>query len=242
VLPDVMDAFRSGGGVPWTAYGADGIEAQGDFNRPWLVHQFGQEFLPSVPDVHARLQADPPARVADVACGVGWAGISIARAYPNARVDGFDLDEMSIRLANKHAADAGLSDRASFLVRNAADPANEGAYDLAIVVEAIHDMSRPVEALAAIRKMLAPGGVAIIADERTADEFTVPGDDVERLLYGASILLCLPTGMADQPSAATGTVIRAGTMRRYATEAGFSDVQVIESIEHPFLRFYRLTP
>ena len=242
VLPDLMDAFRTGGGVAWANYGADGIEAQGDFNRPWLVHQFGTEYLPSVPDVDARLQAAPPARVADVACGVGWAGIAIARAYPNVRVDGFDLDPSSIALANDYAAEAGLADRVSFQVRDAGDPANEGQYDLAVVIEAIHDMSRPVEALAAIRKMLAPGGTAIIADERVADEFTVPGDPAERLFYGASILLCLPAGMAEQPSAATGTVMRAGTLRRYANEAGFTGVQVIDSIDHPFLRFYRLTP
>ncbi len=81
VLPKLLEAYRSGGGVPWGDYGADGIEAQGDFNRPWLVRQFGTEFLPAVADVHARLEADPPARVADIACGVGWASIAIARAY-----------------------------------------------------------------------------------------------------------------------------------------------------------------
>jgi hypothetical protein len=90
--------------------------------------------------------------------------------------------------------------------------------------------------------MLAPGGTAIIADERVGETFTAPGDPVERLLYGASILLCLPASMDEQPSAATGTVIRESTMRRYAKEAGFSNVDVIESIAHPLLRFYRLTP
>jgi len=240
VLPKVMDAYRSGGGVPWADYGADGIEAQGDFNRPWLVRQFGTEYLPSIADLHARLQADPPARVADVACGVGWAAIAIARAYPNVTVDGFDLDESSIAIANKHAADAGVADRVKFAVRDAADPANAGVYDVAVVIEAIHDLSRPVEVLAAIRKMLVPGGSAVIADERVADQFTAPGDAVERFLYGASIFLCLPAGMAEQPSAATGTVMRAPTLRRYASEAGFPEVEVLD-IDHPFLRFYRMT-
>jgi len=242
VLPQIIEAYRTGGGVAWADYGADGIEAQGDFNRPWLVHQFGTEFLPSVPDVHARLQADPPARVADVACGVGWAGIAIARAYPKARVDGFDFDESSIALARGFAREAGLSNRVAFHVRDAGDPANEGAYDLAVVIEAIHDLSRPIEALAAIRKMLAPGGTAIIADERVEDAFTAPGNEVERFLYGASIFICLPASMAEEPSAATGTVIRARTMRRYASEAGFSSTEILAQIEHPFLRFYRLTP
>jgi len=242
VLPKLMEAYRSGGGVDWADYGADGIEAQGDFNRPWLVGQFGSEFLPLVPDVHARLQADPPARVADVACGVGWAAIAIARAYPKVQVDGFDLDEMSIALAGKNAADARVADRVSFHVRDAGDAANEGSYDLAVVVEAIHDLARPVEALAAVRRMLAPGGCALIADERTQDAFTVPGDPVERFLYGASIFICLPAAMGEQPSAATGTVIRPSTMHRYASDAGFSGFEVLDQIEHPMLRFYRLTP
>jgi 2-polyprenyl-3-methyl-5-hydroxy-6-metoxy-1,4-benzoquinol methylase len=242
VLPKLLEAYRTGGGVAWADYGADGIEAQGDFNRPWLVAQFGTEYLPSVSDVHARLQADPPARVADVACGVGWAAIAIARAYPKARVDGFDLDASSIALAQRHAASAGVAGRATFAVRDAGDVALQGSYDLAVVIEAIHDLSRPVEALAAIRAMLAPGGTAIIADERVGETFAAPGDPVERLLYGASILLCLPASMDEQPSAATGTVIRERTMRRYAEEAGFRNVEVIESIGHPLLRFYRLTP
>ena len=88
--------------------------------------------------------------------------------------------------------------------------------------------------------MLAPGGCAIVADEKVADVFT-PGDEIERLFYGFSVLLCLPTGMSEQPSAATGTVMRADTMRRYAAEAGFSEVDVLD-IPHDLLRFYRLTP
>lgn len=47
--------------------------------------------------------------------------------------------------------------------------------------------------------------------------------------------------MSEQPSAATGTVMRADTMRAYAIEAGFSDVEVLD-IPHDLLRFYRLIP
>src|SRR3712207_518887 len=73
----LVDVMRTGGGVSWEAYGADMVGAQGDFNRPWLLGSFATEHLPSIPDVHERLQAG--ARVADVACGVGWAAIAIAR-------------------------------------------------------------------------------------------------------------------------------------------------------------------
>jgi hypothetical protein len=80
-----------------------------------------------------------------------------------------------------------------------------------------------------------------VADERVADAFTAPGDEIERLMYSASILICLPGGLSEQPSAGTGTVMRAGTLRDYATRAGFREVEVLP-FEPGFLRLYRLRP
>jgi 2-polyprenyl-3-methyl-5-hydroxy-6-metoxy-1,4-benzoquinol methylase len=242
VLPELLDAFRTGGGVDWSAYGSDMIEAQGDFNRPWLRASLGSEILPAIPAIHERLTAQPPARVADVACGVGWAGISLAKAYPDVRVDGFDLDVSSIELARANAKATGVDDRVTYEVRDAADPAAAGQYDLVMVIEAIHDMSRPVEALSAIRKMLRPGGSALIADERTEDAFSAPASETERMYYGFSILTCLPAAMTERPTAATGTVMRADTLRRYATDAGFGGFERLDEPALDMLRFYRMTP
>ena len=238
-MPEVLKAFRTGGGVEWSAYGRDMIEAQGDFNRPWLVGSLGTDHLPSIPDLHERLHADPPAKVADVACGVGWAGISLARAYPNITVDGFDLDQISIDIANENAREAGVSDRVRFEARDAGDPSLEGTYDLAIVVEAIHDMSDPISVLSGIHRNLVPGGTLIVADERTHDEFTAPASETERLMYTYSVLCCLPSGMDAETSVGTGAVMRRSTFEGYAKEAGFHAVDVLP-IEHDLLRFYRL--
>src|SRR5438093_834074 len=101
--PAVVEAFRTGGGVPWSAFGSGLIEGQGFFNRSWLIGALGQEYLPSIPDIHARLQGDPPARVLDAACGVGWAGIAIAKAYPKVTGLGVDPDASSIELAQRNA-------------------------------------------------------------------------------------------------------------------------------------------
>src|SRR5439155_24296371 len=138
---------------------------------------------------------------ADAACRVRWAAISIARAYPKTKVDGFDLDEASIALARTNAAAAGVDDRVTFETRDAADPSLAGQYDLAVIVEALHDMSRPVEVLATIRRMLTPGGTLIVADERAADAFQAPADPTERMLYGYSVLPCRPGGVLEKPSA-----------------------------------------
>lgn len=240
-LPEVLEAFRTGGGVPYARYDADFCEGQGAMNRVQFINLLGSEWLPSVPDIHARLMADPPARVADVACGTGWSSIALANAYPGIRVDGLDLDEYSIELAKRNLAEAGLEERVSFEARDAASHELSGVYDLVTVFEALHDMPRPVEVLSAIRGLLGEGGSAIVADERVAGEFEAPGDDVERLMYGWSVLHCLPVGMSEQPSVATGTVMRTETVRGYAEDAGFSSVEVLP-IENDFWRFYRLTP
>ena len=238
-MPELATAFRSGGPVPWAAFGRDMVEAQGDFNRPWLVGSFATEYLPSVPDVHERLVGEPGAKVADIACGVGWAAISLARAYPNITVDGFDLDEASIEIAIRNATEAGVAERVTFEARDAADPMLRGAYDLATVIESIHDMSQPVAVLGSIREMLKPGGTLIVADERTEDAFTAPASETERIFYAYSVLCCLPSAMDDHTSAATGTVMRQATFEGYAKAAGFDEVSVLP-IEHDFLRFYRL--
>ena len=238
-LPALLQAFRTGEGISWSAFGPDLREGQAGQNRAAFLTLLGREWLPAIPDVHARLLADPPARVADVACGAGWSSIGIARAYPKARVDGFDLDEASIVLARANVAEAGLADRVTMAARSAGDRALAGRYDLVAIFESLHDMSAPVDVLRQVRGLLAPGGAVLAMDERVAETFTAPGDAVERVMYGFSVLCCLPCGLADKPSAATGTVMRPATLRRYALEAGYRDVEVLP-IAHDLFRFYRL--
>jgi 2-polyprenyl-3-methyl-5-hydroxy-6-metoxy-1,4-benzoquinol methylase len=238
--PAVVEAFRTGGGVPWSAFGAGIMEGQGFFNRSWLLGSLGSEYLPSIPDVHVRLQADPPGRVLDAACGVGWAGIAIAKAYPKVTVLGVDTDAPAIELARRNAEEHGVADRVRFEVTDAAGIEASGPFDFAIVVEAIHDISQPVEVLGAIRRSLAPGGTLIVTDENVGESFAAPAGMGERFCYASSVTLCLPNSMAAQPSAAVGAVMRPETFRRLATEAGFQDVQILDQIELDSQRFYRL--
>jgi SAM-dependent methyltransferase len=235
----MVEAFRTGEGVPYSEYGAHAREGIAAFNRPMFVNELAQSWFPAVPDVEARLRTSPPARVADIACGQGWSSVSIARGYPQARVDGFDVDGPSIEAARALAAEQGLEDRVRFFVQDASDPGLEGTYDLVTIFEALHDMARPVEALRSARGLLAEGGSVIVGDEKVAESFTVPGDELERLNYGFSVLHCLAVGREDEHSAATGTVIRPHTVQEYARAAGFSRVEVLQ-IDHDFWRFYRL--
>jgi 2-polyprenyl-3-methyl-5-hydroxy-6-metoxy-1,4-benzoquinol methylase len=237
-LEALLEAYRTGGGVPYEAY--DVHESIGALNRPQFVNLVA-DWLASIPDVDVRLRAQPPAFVADLACGTAWSSIAIARAYPEVTVDAIDVDADSIETARANVAAAGLTDRVRPAMHDASDHQLRGRYSLVTIFEALHDMNHPVEVLRAARSMLAAGGSVVIADERVAEHFTAPGDELERFNYGWSVLHCLAVGMLDDDSAGTGTVMRADTLRAYAAEAGFAEVEVLP-IEHEFWRFYRLVP
>jgi len=87
--------------------------------------------------------------------------------------------------------------------------------------------------------MAAPEGCVLVMDERVPESFTGPGDPVEQLMYGMSMLICLPDSMSTPGSRATGTVMRPSTLRGYAEEAGFAGLEVLP-VENDLFRFYRL--
>jgi 2-polyprenyl-3-methyl-5-hydroxy-6-metoxy-1,4-benzoquinol methylase len=238
-MPAILAAFRSGEGVDWADYGPDVIEAQASTNKPQFLAYVG-DWIADLPDVATRLTAGG-GRIADLACGTGWSSIAMARAFPGVQVDGIDIDPGSIERATANAAAAGAGPNVAFVHADAANADGAGRYDLVTIFEALHDMSQPVPVLQAARRLLAPGGAMLIADERTADAFTAPGDELERFFYGFSVTGCLPNGLVDQPSVGTGTVIRSSAVEAMARDAGFSGFRV-QPTEHEQFRFYRLDP
>ncbi len=236
----VLEAFRTGDGVPYADYGTDLHEGQARFTRPMFDELLATEWFPAVPAIHDRLQGDPRAHVADLACGLGRSSIAIARGYPKVRVDGIDLDRASIDRALGLLPGSGVEDRVTFQCRDAADPELSGRYDLVTIFEALHDMSHPVDVLRTARDLLSDGGCVLVGDERTAERFSLDAGDVERLYYGFSVLHCLPVGMIGEDAAGTGTVIREQTVRDYAHQAGYAQFHVAP-IENDFWRFYVLS-
>jgi len=238
MVPRLVDSFRTGRGIPYAEYGPDEAEGQAISTRPIYRFELPSWFA-AMPEVSARLSTGT-ARVLDIGCGLGWSSVSIARTFPNARVDGVDLDAASIAAARGIAEQEGVSDRVRFEVQDAADLAGAG-YDLGTMFEMLHDLARPVEALRAAREAVAPGGVVLVADEMTGDAFDGPADEADRRHYGWSLLHCLPVSMSEPDSAATGTVIRPATVRSYAAAAGFSATEILP-VESIAFRLYLLRP
>jgi 2-polyprenyl-3-methyl-5-hydroxy-6-metoxy-1,4-benzoquinol methylase len=244
-VPALAEVYRGRRTLSWADMGDDVRAAQAAANRPLFLGPLVDEILPAVPGVDAALSAG--GRVADIGCGYGWSSIGMAAHWPTAWVDGFDVDGPSIERARRHAAEAGVAERITVRcddVRTLLDDRDsgcrlEGGYDLVAAFECVHDLPDPVSVLAAMRRMIRPGGAVLVMDEAVDEEFTAPGSDVDRLMYGFSLLCCLPDGRAHQPSVGTGTVMRPALLREYARSAGFTDVEVLP-LDVGFFRFYRL--
>jgi 2-polyprenyl-3-methyl-5-hydroxy-6-metoxy-1,4-benzoquinol methylase len=236
-LGSIVDVHRDGSGVPWDAFGQDMRESQGDMNRPFFLNLLAKEWFGGIEDIDQRLRAG--GRVADIGCGHGWSAIALAQGYPGVEVDGFDLDEPSIASATKHAAEHGVADRVRFRAVDAGDAAVDGGYDLVTAFECIHDMPDPVSALRTMKRLAGDDGQVVVMDERVSESFSPDAGDIEHLMYGFSNFICLPDGMAHGHSVGTGTVMRPDTLRRYAREAGFEDIEILP-IETDFWRFYRI--
>lgn len=239
-LPSLVDAFQTGEGVPYADYGPDAVAGQAAFNRPSFVYQLASEWIPALPDAAARL-ADTanPAKVADLACGAGWAGIELAKAFPHIRVDGYDADEDSILSARRNAAAEGVADRVRFEVRDLSESGHDGPrYDFAMFFEALHDMPYPEAVLRASRELMAPGAALLVMEER-ADETLAPTEDqVQRFLANVSPLWCLPQGRTDEGAHPVGTLIREEIVHSLLRETGWQDIRTTD-IDHPIWRFVR---
>jgi ubiquinone/menaquinone biosynthesis C-methylase UbiE len=239
-LPALLEAYRTGGGVHDADFGVDWRAGHADANRALFAHVLPGWLRSVAPDLHRRL-AEPGARLADIACGAGWAAIALARSYPALRVDGYDIDRELVSAARENAESAELADRVTFEVRDCARRPPERQVIVACLFDTLHELPRPVEVLAGCRGILLPRGAVLVMDARVADRFAPPGDEIERFQYTTSLLHCLPACMAEQPSAETGTVMRRAAVQELARQAGFARTLSLPSRD-PFHSLYRLIP
>jgi predicted O-methyltransferase YrrM len=235
-MPALVGAYRTGGGVSWEQLGELARTSQADVNRPWFDTLPAE--MATLPDIHALL-ARPGARLADVGTGAGWSAIALAEAYPDLEVVGIDIDAPSIAMAERNAAEAGVEGRVRFVHDDAANLAAHGSFDVAIALECVHDMPYPVPVLAAMREAVREDGAVLVLDEAVGESFTPDAGDLERLMYGYSLFVCLPDSMSHPDSAATGTVIRPAILADYARQAGFAGAETVLD-EFGFWRLYRL--
>ncbi len=234
-VPEVMNAFENGGGVPYSELPDDIPEAIERFFRPGYIHFLTQEWLPAVEGLKEKLEAG--ATVADVGCGCGQSTVAMAKAYPKSKIMGIDNDAKSIERARKLAQENQVSN-AEFLCAPAEEIAGEQKYDLICSFDCIHDMIDPLGTLKAIREALAEEGVYFWSEPNASDKPHENRNPVGRVFSSISPLHCLTVSLA-HGGEGLGTVIGEAGAHELSKEAGFSIFEKLP-IENPFNQFFAL--
>lgn len=234
VAPQVADAFRTGTGVSQSAYPPEFFAALERGTAPKFKHKLLKEWLPALPEVRARLESGGSAL--DVGCGSGMASITLARAFPQARIFGYDNHPGSIERARANAQAAGVADRVSFEVVDGTHlPA--GQFDFISTFDVVHDAVDPPGLLTAIRKALAEGGTYLMlemnASAKVEENMTPRG----RMLYAISTLYCMTTSLAEG-GPGIGALMGEPKARELAQAAGFTHFRRVA--EDPFNVIYEL--
>jgi 2-polyprenyl-3-methyl-5-hydroxy-6-metoxy-1,4-benzoquinol methylase len=242
--PEVVDrmasAFRSGIGLSYDDLGPSAAHAVERMTEPWTRLALVPLILPALEGVVDRLAAG--ARVADVGCGSGVALCTLAAAFPASRFEGFDPSEHAIARARARLAQSEQLN-VDFRTAGAEDLPQDNRYDLMLTLDCIHDMPRPAEAIAAIRKAIRPDGTWLIKDIKSGatwpDNLRNP---VLAMMYGMSVASCMSSGLSEPGGAGLGTLgfhpELAGSMCR---EAGFSRFTV-HDFEDPANLYYEVRP
>ena len=231
---NVMEAFKTGIPITPDVFHPDIWEGIERWSTPMYRHQLVQRWIPLMPDVLEKLQDG--ALVADVGCGGGRALITIASAFPNSRMQGFDVYAPSIERARTNAREASIEGRVEFFVGGTSD-LSEGQYDLITNFWVLHHYSHPVEEMKAIRQALAPNGSYFIMEDRLSSEPNSNITTAARVAYGSSTLACLHDSMADN-GVGLGTC-NEQDVRELARQAGFGYVRLLP-LDDPYIALYQL--
>jgi len=220
VEEQVAESFRSGGGVPYSAYPRF-QELQTEETGPVFDAVLVDVVLPFAAGIPERLEAGID--VLDVACGAGHAANLMAKSYPKSRFTGVDFSEEGIALAREEAKRLRL-ENARFEVRDAANVT--GKYDLITTFDTVHDMARPAETLSTIRGALRDDGVFLMGDIAASSVLEENKDHpLGPTLFTFSVFHCMTVSLS-QGGPGLGTVWGEQRAQETLREARFGSVEV----------------
>jgi SAM-dependent methyltransferase len=234
---ETIEAARSGAGVGWHEHTSDVHVGCERFFRPSYNANLLPSWLPALEGVVDKLQRG--ATVADIGCGHGSSTILMAEAFPRSRFIGSDYHQPSIETARLRAAEAGVTDRASFEVA-AADRFGGSEFDLVTTFDALHDMGDPVGAARHVREALAADGTWMLVEPMAGDRVEDNLNPVGRAYYGFSTLLCTPASLSQPVGLALGTQAGPARIQDVTKAAGFTRFRTIA--QTPFNLVYEVRP
>lgn len=240
VVDRLADAFRTGRGLSYDDLGPSAAHQVERMLGPWSRLALVPVILPALDGVVERLREG--ARVADVGCGAGVALVALAGAFPNSTFEGFDPSVHAISRARWKLSDSGLGNL-TFHQAGAEDLPDGPAFDLVLTLDCLHDMPRPAEAVAAIRRAIKPDGTWLIKEIRSSDRWS---DNLKNpllaMMYSTSVITCMSSAMSEPGGAGLGTLgLNAERLEHMCLEAGFTRF-ALHDFDDPANLYYEVRP
>lgn len=241
VLERLPEAFRTGLGLPYDAFGPEGARGVERFLAPWFRTQLVPVALPKLDGVVPKLQAG--AKVADVGCGGGVALIEMAKAYPRSEFHGYDISHHALARAEANKAEAGVRN-VTFHNATTDGLAPDASCDFITTFDCIHDMAHPGAVIRAIRQAIKPDGTWLIADIHGQETFeeNLANNPLAPLMYGFSVLICMSSSLSAPGGAGLGTLgFPEPVARQMVAEAGFTRFRS-HDFNNPINAYYEVRP
>jgi SAM-dependent methyltransferase len=159
-----VDAFRTGATVPFQGRSPEFAEAVAQAIAGVNV-MVARKILPGLHGVADKLNAG--GALLEVGCGTGLLQLQIAKAFPQARCTGVDIDPTGLAAAREAVRRAGLEPRVQIVEGDVAHAVEAAAFDVVVMVEVLHEIEpriRPA-VVAACARALRDGGWLVIVDE-----------------------------------------------------------------------------
>jgi ubiquinone/menaquinone biosynthesis C-methylase UbiE len=235
---ELIDAFRNGGGVPYSSYEAfHGLMRENSAAR--FDHNLIDTQIPLVDGIVAKLEAG--IAVADMGCGSGHAINLMAQQWPNSQFTGQDFSEQALGVARAEATAMGLQN-ATFELSDVAALSGENLYDLVTTFDAVHDQADPAGMLASVARVLKPGGTYLCADIAASSNVH---ENMEHLtgpfFYTVSLFHCMTVSLA-LDGEGLGAMWGEQRALEMLADAGFTNVEVKQVDGDLFNNFYIATP
>ncbi len=223
-IDDVIEAFKSGGGVSYDRYRPHFTHAMDALGRAKYDALLVRAYLPKAPGLVEALTAG--VRAADIGCGTGHCANLLGAAFPASTFVGFDIAEDAIALGRTEAAALGLVNTTFATVDVRHGLPTDPPFDVLFAFDAIHDQHDPAGVLRRMRQALRPGGTLFMLDIKASSNLVDNiADPAMIVLYGTSVLHCMQVGLHNG-GAGLGTVWGTQLATRMLEDAGFASVTV----------------
>jgi len=227
VVDRMVDAFKTGIGLAYDDHGPYSTHRAEGMLGPWVRLALVPRIVPALDGVVEKLDAG--ARVADIGCGIGVALVALARAYPRSQFCGSDPSRHAIEAARVHVKEARLPNIELTLAGGEELP-SEPSCDFVLTLDCMHDMTRPDEVIAAIRRAIKPDGTWLIKDIRSKPSFRENlRNPLLAMYYGFSVTSCMSSALSEPGGAGLGTLGFNPEVAQKMTEAaGFTRFRILD--------------